>query len=336
MSHPISVLSGVRSERVIAAIKSRRERIRAGEPIADGRRLGLVIEGGALRGVCTAAGALVLAQLGLSDVFDEVHATSAAVMNASYFLTNQPLLGISVYFDNCTTASFVNPWRFWKIVDVDYIFDHVVVREKPLNMQKLMACRSALYVAVINRDTGQPMLVDVKTASSPLAAMKASAALPVFYNRAVDVNGHRCMDGGLALPLALPPAIANGCTDLLVLSTRPYGYEAAPASRLSRLVFDVLSARGDRALSQLFKDHHWRSREIRALATGRAAVDPHVNIATVCTSEAETVHRMRATHDQLRSAANSYGRKVLSLFSDREPDWTLPEQCAKADERMIE
>src|SRR5687767_15404331 len=96
-----SDLHGVRADAVVAAVMERRARYRAGDRTPDGRRLGLVIEGGALRGVCSAAGAVVLAQLGLSDVFDEVHATSAAVMNASYFFTNQPLLGISVYFDNC-------------------------------------------------------------------------------------------------------------------------------------------------------------------------------------------------------------------------------------------
>jgi predicted patatin/cPLA2 family phospholipase len=314
----------------------RRARYRAGDRTPDGRRLGLVIEGGALRGVCSAAGAVVLAQLGLSDVFDEVHATSAAVMNASYFLTNQPLLGISVYFDNCTTTRFVNPWRFWKMVDVDYIFDHVVVKEKPLDLRRLAQSSSTLYVAVINRDRGEPMLVDVKASSSPLTVMKASAAMPVFYNRSIEIDGQRCMDGGLALPLSLEPALANGCTHVLALSTRPHDYVSQPASRWSRFVFNVLCARGDTKIKRLFEDQFLRSREIRALATGKVPVPPQVHIATLCTSGVENVDRIRASHEELRIAALSYGRKVLSLFAGAPMDWSLPEQCATASEQALD
>jgi predicted patatin/cPLA2 family phospholipase len=329
-------LCGVRADAVITAIKERRARYRSGDRSPDGKRLALVIEGGALRGVCSAAGAVVLAELGLSDVFDEVLATSAAVMNASYFLTNQPLLGISVYFDNCTTRRFVNPWRFWKMVDVDYIFDHVVVHEKPLDLQRLRRSPSELYVAVINRDRGEPFIVDVKSSSTPaLTVMKASAAIPVFYNRFVQVDGYRCMDGGLALPLALEPALAHGCTHVLALSTRARDYVSQPPSRWSRFVFDALCARGDARISRLFEEQHLRSREIRAMATGKTAAPPHVHIATMCTSGVENVDRMWASREQLRAAALSYGRKVLSLFTDAPLQWTLPDECANADERTL-
>lgn len=96
------MLHGVNPQAVIEAIKARHVRQIRGDHSPDGRNLGLVIEGGALRAVCSAGGAYVLAELGFSDVFDEVYATSAGVMNASYFLSNQQLLGISVYFENCT------------------------------------------------------------------------------------------------------------------------------------------------------------------------------------------------------------------------------------------
>lgn len=330
------LLHGVRQYDVIAAIKNRHARQRRGDFTPDGNRLALVIEGGALRGASSAGGAVVLAQLGFSDVFDEVHATSAAVMNASYFLTNQPLLGISVYFDNCTTRNFVNVWRFWKIVDVDYIFDHVAVHEKPLDLQRLFQSRSTLYVATIDYDKGEPFVVDVKASSSPaLRVLKASAAIPVFYNRTVDIDGRRCMDGGLAIPFGLQTALANGCTHVLVLSTRPSGFVAPPATRWSRFVFDTLCARGNRVVRKLFADQHLRSRELRALALGQTAVPGHVNIATVCTEGVENVSRMRAGRSELRAAANSYGRKVLALFTGRSQPWELPEQCATAESQDL-
>src|SRR5437764_7370914 len=104
-------LYGVHPSAVIATIRARAHHLNKGERRADGRKLGLVIEGGAMRSVYSAGGAVALAHLGFSQIFDEVYATSAGVMNASYFLSNQPLVGITVYYDSCTSHLFMNPLR---------------------------------------------------------------------------------------------------------------------------------------------------------------------------------------------------------------------------------
>jgi predicted patatin/cPLA2 family phospholipase len=329
---PTQPVYGVHAENVIAAIKDRHARQRAGDYTPDSRRLALVIEGGALRGVCSAGGAVALAQLGYSNVFDEIHATSAAVMNASYFLSNQPLLGVSVYFDNCTTRSFVNPWRFWKVVDVDYIFEHVAVHEKPLDLQRLVNSRGRLYVAVIDKQSGEPALLDVKASREPiLRVLKASAAMPVFYNRVVKVEERPYFDGGMLIPFGLRPALDNGCTHALVLLTRPANYVAEPPSLFSRFMFNAIFARGDSTLNRIFNQAHLRSREARHLALGRGPPVSDSHIATVCAHGAENVHGIRASRAELRAAATSYGKRVFALFGGDARSWSLPEECATAD-----
>lgn len=317
--------SGSQPRAVIEAIQRRHARRAAGDYGNDGRKLGLVMEGGSLRAACSAGGAAVLAHLGYSDVFDEVYATSASVMNACYFITNQPGTGISTYFDNCTTTSFLNPLRFWKIVDVDYIFDHVAVHEKPLNLTRLRNSPTRLYVAVTEWETGQGLFIDVKTSNTPiLQTLKASAALPVFYNRRVSVEGRACIDGGLAIPFGLQQALQNGCSDVLVLSTRPSSYADSPAGWFDRFVFDVLCARGNRRISRAFREKHLRSREARRLALGQGSPTPKANIATICVHESETVGRMTKSRVALRAAALRYGRTTLRIFGRDPACWALP------------
>jgi predicted patatin/cPLA2 family phospholipase len=324
-------LLGRNPAEVIAAIKARRARQAAGNFRGDGRKLALVIEGGAMRAVSSAGGAVVLAQLGLSDVFDEVYATSAAVMNASYFITNQPLLGISVYFDHCTTRAFVDLRRFWKVIDVDYIFDHVAVHEKPLDTAKLLAARSRLYVAVMDRQTGDAFMVDTKTVRTPvLQVLKASAAIPVFYNRSVDVDGRPCMDGGLAIPIAVRQALDNSCTDVLVLSTRPPSYINSAPGWWNRQMFNLICARGNAAVNRVFAERHLRSREARDLALGRDGSAHGANVATICPSPDENIQRMTTNRAALHAAAESYGRRTLRAFGGDANQWTLPKDCASA------
>lgn len=318
-------LHGVNPYAVISAIKSRHERRCAGDYREDGRKIALVIEGGAMRAVCSAGGAVALAELGFSDLFDEVYATSAGVMNASYFITNQPQLGISVYFDNCTTRAFFNPLRFWKVLDVDYIIDMVVSVQKPLDVDKVLRSQTRLMVTVIDHITGQPRIVDTKTTRTPLLdVLKAAMAIPIFYNRTIEVDGRRCIDAGLAMKVAIKPALAAGCTDVLVLATRPADYADLEPSWASKFMFNLIFARGNEAINTLFNHHHVHSREAYDIALGRVSSLAGVNIATICADASENIDRITVDRSVLHRVAVSYGRRVFSVFGVDARRWTLP------------
>ncbi len=321
LNTPKELLHGVRQEAVIRAIKNRANN---GDSRSDKRKLGLVIEGGSVRAASSAGGAVVLAQMGYSNTFDHVYATSSGVMNAAYFISNQPITGISVYFENCVNWRFVNPFRFWKIIDADYIFDEVAVKEKPLDTKRILDSPTQLHVAVIDRADGEGCMIDVKRAKAPiLKCLKASAAIPVFYNRSVVVEGRRCIDGGLQIPFPLQQAIDQGCTDILVLLTRPKNFVSPPPSFFNRITFNLMCARGHRGLSKAFADGYKTSRKYRDLAFGRSEIPPGVNIATIATDEPEIIKGMAVSEKVLRRAALEYGRKTLEIFDRPNRNWNL-------------
>jgi predicted patatin/cPLA2 family phospholipase len=318
-------LYGVNPQTVISAIKTRAKEWQKGDRKPDGHKLGLVIEGGAMRSVYSAGGAVALASLGYSELFDEVYATSAGVMNASYFLSNQPFVGITVYYDSCASRSFLNPWRLWKVLDIDYLFDEVVVNDKPLDVTKVLSSPSKFFVALMNKNTGGGILVEKTTTHTPLLrVLKAATSMPVFYNRTVEVDGHPCMDGGLAIPFPLEQAIANGCTHVLVLLTRSREYRCEAPSWRSRRLFDIICARGNAAVSRAYAMHHEASLRARDLAFGRIAAPSSVHIATLCTERPETIQRITIDPFILREAALLYGRKTLRVFGADDVVLDLP------------
>jgi predicted patatin/cPLA2 family phospholipase len=316
------LLYGVQPEAAVAAIKDRAARWRGGDNATNGRKLGLVVEGGAMRGVCSAGGVAALAYLGFTDLFDEVYATSAGAMNASYFLSGQTASGISVYFDNCATRLFINPLRFWRVIDIDYLFDRVVTVEKPLDVGRILASRTKFFVAVIDKRTGEGVVVDTRATKAPLLrVLKAATAVPIFYNRTVEIDGRPCMDGGLAIPFPLAQAMANGCTDILVLLTRPADFRTEPPGWAMRRMFDAVCARGLDGVSRTFATHHEHVQAARDLAVGRTPTPPNVSIATVCLDPSETVRRTTVRKDLLRGGALRYGRKVLRAFGADDENW---------------
>lgn len=318
-------LYGVNPQAAIEAIRNRRASATSGVGAADGRKLGLIIEGGGLRGVSSAGGVVALAQFGYCDVFDEVYATSSGVMNASYFISNQPVLGIRVYFEHCTRREFINPLRFWKVLNVDYIFDEVVSRDKRLDVDRVLGSRSHLFVAVIDKDNGEAFMVDTRTTRTPLLqVLKAATAIPVLYNRTIDIDGRPCMDGGLGIPFPLQQALDRGCTDVLVLTTRPATYVRPRPGWLGCLMFDWTCAQGRAGLNRTFAARHLRSREARDLAFGRIKVQPGVNIATICTDATDMVGRLSTDRKRLHAAAEGYGRKTLEIFGIDGQGWSIP------------
>jgi predicted patatin/cPLA2 family phospholipase len=278
-----------------------------------------------MRSVYSGAGAVALTQLGMKDVFDEVYATSAGAMNASYFISNQALLGMTVYFENCTTKTFVNPLRVWKVLDVDYIIDTVSGIGKRLDTDALTSSSTQLLISVCDQRTGEVILVDTRsTQTELLQVLKAAMAIPVYYNRAVDVDGCRCIDSGTVLPFPMTHPIDRDCTDILVLLTRPASFVETRPSWMKQRVFDLVHARGRKSLSDAYSNRHVRSQLVRDLALGRIAPPPGVNIAAICPDDGLLTGNTTTSPAVTFSAAVQYGRLTMKAFGHDPNEFDLP------------
>jgi predicted patatin/cPLA2 family phospholipase len=324
MSHPVPPYYGTRPDAAVASINARAAAWRAGPQAADGRKLGLVVEGGAKRGILSGGGMVALSHLGFHDLFDEVFATSAGVMNASYFLSQQTAAGITIYYEDLADKRFWNPRRFWKPLDVDYIFRDVVVKQKPLDTEAILRSRSRLLVAAIDVRSAEGVLIDTKDTKTPLLqVLKAASAIPVLYNRTVDVDGAPLVDGGLAIPFPLQHAIDRGCTDILVMLTRPPAYRTPTPGRSKQFVFRRF-IRGDRRkMAALYAAHALTCHAARDLALGVTPPGRPVNIVTICPEPPELIHRTSLDPTLLRQGALDYGRKVLRAFGAGDHGWAL-------------
>jgi len=89
-------------------------------------KLGLVVEGGGMRGVVSGGALIAMERVGLTSVFDEVYGESAGAINACYFLAGNAAFGGRIYLEDLTSFRFINPLRRGKILDVDFLIDEVM------------------------------------------------------------------------------------------------------------------------------------------------------------------------------------------------------------------
>jgi predicted patatin/cPLA2 family phospholipase len=307
---------GLHPAATVDLLKERVCRARQSREIQDGRKVGLIVEGGAMRGVISCASLMALEELGMTEIFDEVYGASAGAVNAAYFLAGQAACATAIYYQKINNTRFIR--RFWrrKVVNIDALFDSIIMRERPLRVDKVLASRSQLFITIADAGTGEAFLAHAQTSCMPLLTLlKASAAMPLLYNGLVAVDGRDCFDGGLINPLPILEAIESGCTDLLVLLTRPASYRDCAPGWLKQHVFNMRCARGNAQLMNAFCSTHVRENAVRDIALGRQTVPGGISIATICPDENDPrVERMTRNAEILKGAAMASAKRTLALF----------------------
>jgi predicted patatin/cPLA2 family phospholipase len=307
---------GINPANTIGLLKERAELIQRGIKPSDERRIGLIVEGGAMRGVISCAALQGLEELGMTQVFDQVYGASAGAVNGAYFLAGQAGYATTIYYQKVNTTRFIR--RIWhrQVVDLDELFESIVGRERPLQVQKVLASRSEFFVVVADAITGESFLAHAQSSSVPvLTLLKASSAMPLLYNGLVDIEGRQCFDGGLINPLPIMDAIENRCTDLLVLLTRPASYRECSPSGLEQRLFNLRCAKGNVGLMDAYRNAPMRANTLRDIALGKEGGLSGINIATICPSEEDPcIERTTRNADLLKSAAIASVRRTLLAF----------------------
>jgi predicted patatin/cPLA2 family phospholipase len=312
-------LLGTKPEEAIANIRARCGKDARSD--RDGRKLALVVEGGAMRGVFSCGCGIALESLGLTRAFDEVYACSAGAINAAYFLAGQAAYSATIYYQEINNRKFINPLRINKVLDLDFLFDEVISKRKPLNVERVLASPTRLLVSITDARTGAGFLVDGQNGPHALLdCLRASATHPLLSERMIRLGDRECFDGGFANPLPIKDAIDNGCTDLLIFLTRPVGYVDKPPGFLMRELFRWRCARGNAELVKVGKDIHTRDNLARDLALGRRVSPPGVNIIAICPGErAGRLGRTSKNQGVLKAAAAEGARQALQAF-DADPN----------------
>jgi predicted patatin/cPLA2 family phospholipase len=305
---------------VIQEIRRRKAMIEKGKEIAEGEtKLGLVLEGGGMRGVISGGILVALEKLGLNSVFDEVYGESAGAINACYFLASQAAFGSRIYLEDLATPRFINPFRVNKIIDIDFLIDHVMTKVKPLCVNKVLYSRSKLFVSITNANNGTARVVDVKKEDVPLLKLlKATSAMTPLYNKGVLIDGIPYTDGGIADPIPVKNAINRGCTHTLVLLTRRYDYKLLPYRGLKRLILKLILEKWDERFARAFFNVQYkRYNESRDIAFGNISVGNDVKLAVICpTHKSPKVTRLTINQNRLNAAMNDSIIRALTLFNN--------------------
>lgn len=187
-------------------------------------KLGIVLEGGGMRGVYTS---------GVLDAFledriqaDYVIGVSAGACNGIGYVSGQKERSMRInidYIDDKRYLSFSNFLKTKSLFGMDFIFNDMTYTLEPFDFDAFFANPCEFVAGVTSVDSGKPVYFDKSHMDHDSTILRASSSIPIFAP-IVYYQGFGYLDGGTSDPIPVRKALADGCDKVIVVLTRDRGY----------------------------------------------------------------------------------------------------------------
>lgn len=210
-------------------------------------KIGLVLEGGGMRGLYTA---------GVLDTFMEQGVRVDGILGVSA----GALFGV----DYCSgqkgrvlryTTRFVGDERYMSVksliktgnyVGKEFAYHDVPFELDPFDQETYGKSGIDFYAVATNVETGEPEYLLLENALEQMDMLRASGSLP-FVSEMVEINGKKYLDGGISDSIPVGKCKELGYDKIIVVLTRPLDYrKKASNMTLAKLVYRKYKKMTDR------------------------------------------------------------------------------------------
>ncbi|MBP3235244.1 MAG: patatin family protein [Eubacterium sp.] len=192
--------------------------------------LGLVLEGGGMRGIYTSG---ILDEMLLRGVkVDGLLGVSAGIIHGISYVSEQYARNIRYFVKYRSDKRFMSIASFLKSGDVceeDFCYHQIPDELSPLDYDKFLenAEKIKVYSVATNLENGKAEYIRITDVKKQMDAVRASASLPLV-SRIVEYDGMKLLDGGSSDSIPLEASEKLGFDRNIVVLTRPLGFEKKP------------------------------------------------------------------------------------------------------------
>ena len=209
--------------------------------IYKGRRnfmkIGLVLEGGAMRGLFT-AGVLDIFLDNNVEVTDVVGVSAGTLFGVNYVSKQRGrALRYNLKYINDKRYMNVKSWlKTGNLINKDFtyyklpfqldVFDNKTFKESPINF----------FATVTNIETGEAEFVKIKDAYKQMETLRATSALP-FISEIIEVGDKKYLDGGITNSIPVDFFEKQDFDKVIVILTRPITYRKEKTTGIQYKMF---------------------------------------------------------------------------------------------------
>ena len=196
-------------------------------------KTGLVMEGGAMRGMFTCGVIDVFLENGIT--FDGAAGVSAGATFGCNFKSRQ--IGRAVRYNK----KYSRDWRYCSIRSLlttgdlygaDFCYREIVNDLDPFDREAFRENPMDFYVVATDVSTGKPVYHNCTEGNdTDISWIRASASMPIV-SRPVKIDGCELLDGGIVDSVPFEYMLRLGYDRLVIILTQPDGYRKSAASPL--------------------------------------------------------------------------------------------------------
>lgn len=196
------------------------------------KKTGLVLEGGAMRGMYTAG---VLDVLMENDIrFDGVVGVSAGALFGVNYVSGQ--IGRAIrycrkYNKDKEYMGLLPLVREGNIVSTEYAYGRVPKKLDPFDAQTFNNSDVDFFAVMTDCATGKPVYEKITDVFSQMDILRASGSMPMV-SKPVAINGREYLDGGISDSIPYEWMDEQGYEKVVVVLTRDLDYVKKPFSRV--------------------------------------------------------------------------------------------------------
>lgn len=193
-------------------------------------KVGLLLEGGAMRGMYTAGVLDILLENNIK--VDCIMAVSAGALFGVNYKSRQK--GRAYRFN----MKYINDKRYFglyslittgNILNQEFCFKDIPETLDDFNYLSFKRTKEDFYSVVTNIKTGEAEYIKIDDLKEKIEYLRASGSMP-FVSKPIEIDGNKYLDGGIADAIPINKMMSMGLDKIIVVLTRPKGYRKRKAN----------------------------------------------------------------------------------------------------------
>ncbi len=193
------------------------------------QQIGLVLEGGGMRGIYTAG--ILDCFIDYDIKFSYVIGTSAGATCGISYLSRQKGRSRFCDTDLMRIHNYIGLMPMMGghgVIDMDFLFETFPDEYYPFDFETYKQSGARMIMVASDAQTGQAAYLEEYTNLTRFVDIaRASCSLPIMCPMG-NVDGHPMVDGGVTDSIPFKRALSDGCQKVVVIMTKEIGYRKAP------------------------------------------------------------------------------------------------------------
>lgn len=189
-------------------------------------KFAIIMSGGGMKASFNAGVLLALVEKYKITDPDLLICSSGSAGTGAYYVSKQYDSIKNIWEKLISSKFFLNRWRLWKILDIDYLIDEVFKKQNPLNENQVYQSKINFFISSFNQITGNIMYFDNHNDMDVFESMRASKAVPMIYKLSPSVKVEKSIyfDPVLSFraDIHLKQAVKEGAKKILLINNDQY------------------------------------------------------------------------------------------------------------------